>query len=77
MRTKDPRVIELRQSLLYFLTAKIQELKELRFLKASSAQKELYMSSPHFASLQTVISKYAEKAKEEGQKLDQTATKWS
>lgn len=36
LRTKDTRVLELKQGLLYFLYLKLTEIKDLRFAKASA-----------------------------------------
>jgi hypothetical protein len=69
LRTKDARVVELKQGLLYFLYAKLAEIKDLLFAKASAQQKQAFTASPHYSSMLALLGKYHERAREEGSKL--------
>lgn len=69
LRTKDARVVELKQGLLYFLYAKLAEIKDLRFAKASPQQKQAFTASPHYSSMLALLGKYRERARQEGSKL--------
>lgn len=69
LRTKDARVIELKQSLLYFLYVKLAEIKDLRFAKTSPQQKQAFTTSPHYSSMLALLGKYRERARQEGSKV--------
>jgi hypothetical protein len=59
----------LKESLLYFLYIKLAEIKDLRFAKAISSQKQDFLASPHYASVLALLAKYRERARQEGAKL--------
>ena len=71
VKTKDAKIMDLKNNLLSLAYEKMAEIKDLRHIKgASCKEKEIFLKSKHFSGVESALAKYSERCRAESNKFE-------